>query len=97
MGRTGPAVTARVLTTYRKASNPPGNGALADLTARELDVLTLIATGRSNAEIADELFISAFTDKSHTGRIFVNSICATALPRSSTRTTTESSRRDRPQ
>ena len=66
-----PAVTARVLTTYRKAALPPRTDAFADLTARELDVLTLIAKGRSNAEIADELFISGVTVKSHIGRIFV--------------------------
>jgi DNA-binding NarL/FixJ family response regulator len=66
-----PAVTARVLTTYRKAAEPVHNEALAELTARELDVLTLIAKGRSNAEIADELFISGVTVKSHIGRIFV--------------------------
>jgi DNA-binding NarL/FixJ family response regulator len=66
-----PAVTARVLTTYRKAANPPHTDGLGDLTARELDVLTLIAKGRSNAEIADELCISGVTVKSHIGRIFV--------------------------
>ncbi len=66
-----PAVTARVLTTYRKAATPADNVSLADLTARELDVLTLIARGRSNTEIADELCISAVTVKSHIGRIFV--------------------------
>jgi DNA-binding NarL/FixJ family response regulator len=66
-----PAVTARVLTTYRKAAEPLRNGASIDLTARELDVLTLIAKGRSNSEIADELCISGVTVKSHIGRIFV--------------------------
>lgn len=65
-----PAVTARVLTTYRKAAEPPPNNAIADVTARELDVLTLIAKGRSNAEIADALGISNVTVKSHIGRIF---------------------------
>lgn len=66
------AVTARVLTTYR-ASTPVatyradvGN----DLTARELDVLTLIGRGRSNTEIARELGISGVTVKSHVGHIF---------------------------
>ena len=67
-----PAVTARVLTTYRQApAEPAPRVAVGDLTARELDVLTLIAKGRSNAEIADELSISGVTVKSHIGRIFV--------------------------
>ena len=66
------AVTARVLTTYRKAAvPPPSNKAVVDVTARELDVLTLIAKGCSNAEIADALGISSVTVKSHIGRIFV--------------------------
>jgi DNA-binding NarL/FixJ family response regulator len=65
-----PAVTARVLTTYRKAAEPPRNNATAEVTARELDVLTLIAKGCSNAEIADALSISNVTVKSHIGRIF---------------------------
>lgn len=37
-----PAVTSRVLTTYRRAANAPRNNAIAELTDRELDVLTLI-------------------------------------------------------
>jgi DNA-binding NarL/FixJ family response regulator len=66
-----PAVTARVLTTYRTAAEPARKAPVTDLTARELDVLTLIAKGCSNAEIADELSISGVTVKSHIGRIFV--------------------------
>jgi DNA-binding NarL/FixJ family response regulator len=66
-----PAVTARVLSTYRKAVDTPcGDGSVSGLTARERDVLTLIAKGRSNAEIAEDLFISGVTVKSHIGRIF---------------------------
>jgi DNA-binding NarL/FixJ family response regulator len=64
-------VTARVLTTYRKAAASPRKTPVTDLTARELDVLTLIAKGGSNAEIADALSISSVTVKSHIGRIFV--------------------------
>jgi DNA-binding NarL/FixJ family response regulator len=66
-----PAVTARVLTTYRTAAEQPRKAPVTDLTARELDVLTLIAKGCSNAEIAEELSISGVTVKSHIGRIFV--------------------------
>ncbi|MCV7396860.1 response regulator transcription factor [Mycobacterium paraseoulense] len=65
-----PAVTARVLTTYRKAAPGPRGTATAELTTRELDVLTLMGRGFSNAEIADELCISGVTVKSHIGRIF---------------------------
>ena len=66
-----PAVTARVLTTYRSVADPPRKAPVSDLTAREVDVLTLIAKGCSNAEIAEELSISGVTVKSHIGRIFV--------------------------
>lgn len=66
-----PAVTARVLRTYRKAAVGPRDGNdLSGLTARELDVLTLIGKGLSNNEIADELCISGVTVKTHIGRIF---------------------------
>ena len=66
-----PAVTSRVLHTYRHAVQAPPDVAVGELTGRELDVLTLIAKGRSNAEIAAELFISEVTVKSHIGHIFV--------------------------
>lgn len=39
------------------------------LTARELEILRLIAMGRSNTEIADELFLSLSTVKTHVGRV----------------------------
>nr|WP_186245670.1 response regulator transcription factor [Mycobacterium simulans] len=67
------AVTSRVLSTYRKAGRGPDRkpgGDIAELTTRELDVLTLIGKGLSNKEIADELCISGVTVKSHIGRIF---------------------------
>ena len=66
-----PAVTARVLNTYRSSAAPPlPTVALTELTPREKDVLTLIAKGHTNAEIADELYISGLTVKTHIGRIF---------------------------
>jgi DNA-binding NarL/FixJ family response regulator len=65
-----PAVTERVLSTYRKAAPAQGTSPTAELTNRELDVLTLIGSGLSNGEIADKLSISGVTVKSHIGRIF---------------------------
>lgn len=69
-GYLDPSVTARVLTTYRTAASDPAPDAVSELTPRELDVLTLVAKGRSNGEIAEELVISGVTVKSHIGRIF---------------------------
>lgn len=66
-----PAVTARVLSTYRQAAVERRTDPVGELTTRESDVLTLIGQGRSNGEIADELCISEATVKSHIGRIFV--------------------------
>lgn len=66
-----PDVTARVLNAYRGAAPPsPPSVALTELTPRENDVLTLIAKGHTNAEIANELYISGLTVKTHIGRIF---------------------------
>jgi DNA-binding NarL/FixJ family response regulator len=70
-GYLDPAVTSRVLTTYRQVAGDHPSEAVAELTARERDVLRLIGQGRSNAEIAEELCISELTVKSHIGRIFV--------------------------
>jgi DNA-binding NarL/FixJ family response regulator len=44
--------------------------AAVELTPREAEVLTLIARGKSNAEIAGELFVSAATVKTHINNLF---------------------------
>jgi DNA-binding NarL/FixJ family response regulator len=49
----------------RRAGPPP-----AGLTSREAEVLTLLASGLSNAEIAQRLFLSNATVKTHINRIF---------------------------
>jgi NarL family two-component system response regulator LiaR len=60
-----PMVAARVLREVQGGQHSPLNG----LTPRELDVLTRIARGRSNHEIARELVISEPTVRSHVASI----------------------------
>jgi NarL family two-component system response regulator LiaR len=64
--RLDPSVAARVLQEVRSPSRPAGaNG----LTPREIDVLTLVARGRNNRAIADQLFIGEETVKTHISNI----------------------------
>ncbi len=65
-----PAVTGRVLSTYRSAPADPPSPALSALTAREREVLALIGAGRSNAEIAAELVLGEGTVKTHVNHVF---------------------------
>jgi DNA-binding NarL/FixJ family response regulator len=69
-----PAVTGRVLATYRSApaaAGPPGRDPDLDvLTGRELEVLALIGRGKTNGEIAAELFVSEGTIKTHVNHVF---------------------------
>ncbi len=66
-----PAVTGRVLAVYRAAPAPSAaTPALAQLTEREREVLTLVAQGCTNGEIAQRLFIGEGTVKTHINHLF---------------------------
>jgi DNA-binding NarL/FixJ family response regulator len=67
-----PDVTRRLVTTHlngRVERSTEASRALARLTPRELEVLRLIAAGRSNAELAGELYLAETTVKTHVGRL----------------------------
>jgi DNA-binding NarL/FixJ family response regulator len=66
-----PSVTRRLIEEFasRPEPNPHSEDALADLTAREREVLALVARGRSNAELANELMMSPATAKTHVSRL----------------------------
>ena len=65
-----PAVTQRLIERFVTRPAPAEAApALAELSARELDVLHLLARGLSNAEIAAELYIGEATVKTHVARI----------------------------
>jgi len=59
-----PSVTARLLSTFAHTDHRPAEP-ISPLTEREEEVLLTVATGRTNAEIADELLISLGTVKAH--------------------------------
>jgi DNA-binding NarL/FixJ family response regulator len=68
-----PSVTRRLLEEFANRPAPAADrsAALAQLTARELEVLKLVARGLSNAEIAEELVVGETTVKTHVGHILM--------------------------
>ncbi len=68
-----PAVTRRLIERFAQlpAARATDPATLKDLSAREIEVLRLIARGLSNAQIAAELFVNETTVKTHVGRVLM--------------------------
>ncbi|MFI9102240.1 response regulator [Streptomyces fildesensis] len=67
-----PGITMRLIAEFSRqggTSRPPAQVRIAELTARETEVLALVAQGLSNAEVAEALVLAEQTIKTHMGRI----------------------------
>jgi DNA-binding NarL/FixJ family response regulator len=66
-----PSITRRLIPRFARAARPDSliPARLHELTARELDVLRLIAKGLANTEIAEQLVVEESTIKTHVSRI----------------------------
>ena len=80
-----PEVTRRVLDQYVRLDHslasaaPVRSARLGVLTARELDILALVAEGLSNRQIGDRLTISVATAKTHVSRVLGKLDCDSRL------------------
>ena len=68
-----PSITAKVVSEFSRISKPARRQKEENipdpLSAREIEILKIVATGASNKEIADQLFISEGTVKNHLSNI----------------------------
>jgi DNA-binding NarL/FixJ family response regulator len=65
----GPAATERLVARFAQQPSPEAGRSLDELTDREKEILRLLATGLSNAELAEHLFLSETTVKTHVSSI----------------------------
>ncbi len=66
----GPKIAHRLMTLFSAPAKPNAVEAFPELTAREREVLDLIAKGQSNAEISARLYLSPKTVRNHISNIF---------------------------
>jgi DNA-binding NarL/FixJ family response regulator len=64
-----PQVTRRLIEEFTRAGRRSRPSGYEQLTEREVEVLELVARGRSNAEIAGDLYVSIQTVKTHVARV----------------------------
>ncbi len=64
-----PSITRRLIEEFTRAGRHGPPAGYDRLTEREAEVLALVARGRSNAEIAGELYVSVQTVKTHVARV----------------------------
>jgi DNA-binding NarL/FixJ family response regulator len=65
----GPSATQRLVERFARAPETKATAALDALTEREREILRLLAEGRSNAELADQLYLSEATVKTHVSAV----------------------------
>ena len=67
----GSVIDSKIVESLVRAGSRTGSSPLSDLTARERDVLAEIATGKSNAAIADSLVLTKRAVEKHINAIFM--------------------------
>ena len=72
-----PSITRRLIAEFAQRTDPSASvpAEIASLTAREGEILRLVAAGLSNADIANRLVISPLTAKTHVGRVLAKLGC----------------------
>ncbi|MFE3189182.1 response regulator [Nocardia sp. NPDC059240] len=66
-----PSVTKRLVEEFAAHAKPAPTTTFSELTDREREVMTLVAEGLTNAEIAERLYMSPATARTHVSRILV--------------------------
>ena len=66
----GPAIARRMVDFFAAAARASATTPFPDRTAREREILDLIARGRANGQIAEQLVLSAKTVRNHVSNIF---------------------------